>query len=281
MNVAKEKSTPGKPRLEDQQEGLLQTICDIALIGSAAHKRRQTNEIRSCRSLDDLQKKLSEKGFQISRGGLYLRLLPRKLNSSEGRRHVVTVPVKLSKPQNNIHREHPDGRFCVSTILSVDSLVSLLGPKQVAYISQDDKARVNIGVTAANKQAPIVMHTEYRVTLPDHDFVVAQKHKLIPSVYAGIVIQPEGLGSPKLVSYSGPTYIAIRSGKHSSSTAATHSTDFNRLLELEAFNEIMKNGTEVKPVVVISVDGGPDENPRSVIVKFYLKIYSNSEMFKI
>ena len=29
-------------------------------------------------------------------------------------------------------------------------------------LSQDDKARVPLGTTAANKQAPIMMHLEYR-----------------------------------------------------------------------------------------------------------------------
>lgn len=90
---------------------------------------------------------------------------------------------------------------------------SLLGPDEVAFLSQDDKARVAIGITAANKQAPLLMHLEYRVTLPDHDWVVANRHKLIPSVYAGIHIKPNGMGQREAVGYSGPTYVAIRSGK--------------------------------------------------------------------
>lgn len=71
------------------------------------------------------------------------------------------------------------------------------------------------------------------------------------------------MGSPDAVSYSGPTYIAIRSGKHSSSTATTHAADFEKLLEVPAFKKIMFNNEDVlKPVVILSVDGGPDENPR-------------------
>ena len=53
------------------------------------------------------------------------------------------------------------------------------------------------------------MHVEYRVTLPDHDWVIAGKHKLTPSVYAGIDIKENGMGKIEAVSYSGPTYIAI------------------------------------------------------------------------
>lgn len=71
------------------------------------------------------------------------------------------------------------------------------------------------------------------------------------------------MGRPDAVSYSGPTYIAIRSGKHSTSTASTHALDFERLLEILPFKNLMYNEEKlVKPVIFLSVDGGPDENPR-------------------
>ncbi len=85
------------------------------------------------------------------------------------------------------------------------------------------------------------MHMEYSVSLPDHDWVVAAKHKLIPSVYKAIQIQPNGIRNSVAVGYSGPTYIAVRSGKHSSSTAFAHGLDFERLLEIPEFEEITKN----------------------------------------
>jgi len=56
--------------------------------------------------------------------------------------------------------------------------------KEVLFISQDDKARFPIGLTAAHKKVTLLMHLEYRLSLPDHDLVVAAGHKLIPSVYA-------------------------------------------------------------------------------------------------
>ncbi|CAH0560583.1 unnamed protein product [Brassicogethes aeneus] len=94
---------------------------------------------------------------------------------------------------------------------------------------RDDKARVPIGLIAANKQAPLLMHVEYKVSLPDHDFVIASRHKLISSVYALCEVKSNEMGRPEAVSYSGPTYIAIRSGKHSSSTATSHAQDLDTL----------------------------------------------------
>lgn len=107
------------------------------------------------------------------------------------------------------------------------------------------------------------MHMQYRITLPDHDWVKAERHKLIPSVYAGIEIKENGFGNPDAVSYSGPTIIRIRSGKHDSSSAASHADDFEYVITSEIFASLAKTPKGgVKPVVVISTDGGPDENPR-------------------
>ncbi|KAJ6643287.1 hypothetical protein Bhyg_08245, partial [Pseudolycoriella hygida] len=258
------RNAPGRPRTEEAQPMLLQTITDIALYGSAAHERRQSDIYRSVKTLDELCVPINAKGdFYISISALYLRLLPKRSNSIEGKRHVNTCPVKLLKSQNDKHCTHPDG------------------PKQVCFISQDDKSRVNIGLAAAQLQAPVIMHVEYRVSLPDHDWVVAPRHKFIPSVYAGITIKANGFGKPDAVEYTGPTYIAIRSGKHSSSTAFSHCLDFERLVELPEFEDITKDNGVVKPVLILSVDGGPDENPRyekviTVAIHYFSKFNLNA-----
>ncbi|KAJ6639792.1 hypothetical protein Bhyg_12539 [Pseudolycoriella hygida] len=147
----------GRPRLEDSQPLLLETITEIALYGSAAHERRQSEVIRSIKTIDELAKALRNRGFEISRSGIYLRT---QINSE------------------------------------------------------------------------------------------------------GIEINANGLGSPDAVGCSGPTYIAIRSGKHASSTAFSHSTDIEKLMEMPHFDKIAKCNGIVKPVFIITVDDGPDENPR-------------------
>lgn len=101
--------------------------------------------------------------------------------------------------------------------------------------------------------------------------------QLIPSVYAAIEIQKHGLGKQTSVGFSGPTYIAIRSGKHSTSTAYAHGLDLERLVDLEEFKEFSKKDGWLKPVLIMCVDGGPDENPR------YQKVANNSyiQKFKV
>eukprot|EP00731_Ephydatia_muelleri_P034807 Em0078g7a len=69
----------GRPRLEEDQPLLLQAIVDIALHGAPAHERRQCEVYRSIKTLDELTAQLKKDGFQISRSGTYLRLIPRRV----------------------------------------------------------------------------------------------------------------------------------------------------------------------------------------------------------
>ena len=48
--------------------------------------------------------------------------------------------------------------------------------------------------------------------------------------------------------------------EHQSSTAFVHVCGFDRVLELEEFSSVAKNGDQAKPIVLAFVDGGPDEN---------------------
>ena len=76
-------------------------------------------------------------------------------------------------------------------------------------LSNDDKARVPPGLAAASLQAPILMHLEYKVRLPDHTFVVASRHTLIPSVYGLCEVRQNGD-----LSVSGDTFNRVRSATH-------------------------------------------------------------------
>ena len=87
----------------------------------------------------------------------------------------------------------------------MQSLESLFGHEAILYLSNDDKARVNIGITAANKQASMLMKVDYKVRMLDHDFTLAPRHKLIPSVYAVCNIDPiDGK-----TTYSGTIFLCI------------------------------------------------------------------------
>ena len=122
------------------------------------------------------------RGYTLKRSAVYPHLLPRNAKTREGKRHVTTAPVKLISTKNSKHQSHQSTKFAKATINGLEELAGLLGPGEVTFHSQDNKAKVLIGITAASKQPLLLMHMEYKVTLPDHDYVIAPQHKLIPSV---------------------------------------------------------------------------------------------------
>ena len=137
---------------------------------------------------------------------------------------------------------------------------------EVCFVSQENKCRVAVDLRAASK-----IRVEHRVSLPDHVWLVADRHKLISSVYAGIHIMRDCFGNKEAVGFSCPAYTAMVSGKQQSSTIFSHGCDFEKLLNMEESEAITGSGISllVKPVFVLPVDGGPDENPRyQNVIKF-------------
>ena len=235
-------------------------------VGAGADSRRRTDILNSCKTLDGLHVALQKEGFVLSRRvALYLRAIPRRVDSQEGKRHLRTVPVKLRKAKNTLRNRHADADFTFAIKRQMDDMVSLFGSDNVLVLSVDDKAKVPIDVTVVTKQAPLIMYVSYDIRLPDHDFVKATKHKLTQvklSVYAVCEIKPPSLRADPEIIYSGPTYVAIRSGKHNSSTAYTHGRDFDYLLGLKELDNFVKHKNAVKTIGMFFCDGGPDENPR-------------------
>ena len=94
-----------RPRIEYDQPQLFSTIVKIVEASSATDDRRRMECLRTVTTLDDLHSELKNLGFSLSRSATYLRLLPRRGNTSEGYRHVQTVPVKLTRPENNLRKK--------------------------------------------------------------------------------------------------------------------------------------------------------------------------------
>ena len=147
----------------------------------------------------------------------------KKINISGGERYVTTVPVKLARAQNKC-KKHIDKDF-LRLQLTNTSRNCVHYSDHILYRSYPlmIKQRSPLGIAAATKQAPILMHLEYQVKLPDHTFSVGNKHKSIPSVIGLCTITPHKFR--QALNYSGPTYIGIRSMKHDTSNALTHAKD--------------------------------------------------------
>ena len=61
------------------------------------------------------------------------------------------------------------------------------------------------------------------------------------------------MGDLNCVTYSGPTFVRIRSGKHDTSDAESHECDLDYILEGEIFRNFCKTSTGmVKPVTIVN-----------------------------
>lgn len=145
----------GRQRIKEDQHELLRVIAETATFRASADPKRKTENVRSCKTFESMNKELLEIGFEFCKSTACYRLLPKNEDTIESKRHVKTVPVKLCRAQNDLQKEHPDQLFCTATIRLLETLASLLVSDKVLSFSQDDKARVRIAITAANKQAPL------------------------------------------------------------------------------------------------------------------------------
>ena len=119
---------------------LNQAIVELATAGAGADRRCRTDVLNVCKTLDDLRAGLLKEGYILSRQALYLRLIPRRIDNTEGKRHVRTTPVKLRKAQNNLRNRHKDVDFTFATKQFLQDIVALFKSKSVFVISVDDKA---------------------------------------------------------------------------------------------------------------------------------------------
>ena len=129
---------------------------------------------------------------------------------------------------------------------------NLFGDHHVFFLSQDDKAPVPLGLSISKKQTAILMPLKYSCATVT--WLSNQNQAQAYSIYA-VRLKKDGE-----VSYNGPTFISVTSGKHDRSCASANSEDFESVLELEEFQDAATTpNRELKPFVFISVDGGPDQ----------------------
>ena len=67
--------------------------------------------------------------------------------------------------------------------------------------------------------------------LPDHDFRIGEKHKLVLSVNAAFLAKEDENG------FNWPTLISVRRGKHDKSCPETYSNDFESILQMKEFQD--------------------------------------------
>ncbi|CAB4063341.1 unnamed protein product [Lepeophtheirus salmonis] len=187
----------GRLRLEIDQPQLLSTILGIVSCSFSAEEKRRAKMIRN---------------------------------------NIISKNKYTKGPENSLRKSNTDRMFAKSFTDDMKDLDLLFGPDAINYLSNDDKARVPVGLAGSNLQAPVLISRKYKVRLLDHNFAVGTRHKLTPSAYAKCKVLENGK-----VSYSGKTFIRVRSGKHD-----------------DLRNLFISGSIKRKPILVLETDGAQD-----------------------
>ncbi|CAB4490217.1 unnamed protein product [Rhizophagus irregularis] len=228
--------TPGRPSFLINEPNLLENMHNSIEFGAADHKRRK--EVIKVRTIKHLREKMEENyGIYMANSTTQNYLQPRHSNTKEAKRHHHPAQIRLAAVGRNEMSDHVDEHYCLASIKGIKSFASAFS-QNVVLISQDDKAKVPLGIAAVGKTFKAIQTVNEPVSVPDHDFPKGSKHKLIPSVY--LVINPDN------------TNDSLRSE--------------------EPFHEFTHHEGAIKPIWCLLTDGGPDENPRFLanILKYLL-----------
>ncbi|KAE8742214.1 hypothetical protein FOCC_FOCC012228 [Frankliniella occidentalis] len=118
--------------------------------------------------------------------------------------------------------------------LAVNTITQLGTP---FFVGQPPVLQEDFATCVPAAQALVRERRPYLNPPPYNNFVIRSRHKLTPSVYALHKILPDKCGQKA-------------------------ASDFEHLLTIPACEEFMKADGVAKPVLMISADGSPDENPR-------------------
>uniref|UniRef100_U9UPR1 Uncharacterized protein n=1 Tax=Rhizophagus irregularis (strain DAOM 181602 / DAOM 197198 / MUCL 43194) TaxID=747089 RepID=U9UPR1_RHIID len=239
--------SPDRPPFLTQYPNLIEHIHECIEFGAADKKRKkEIIKVRTIRHLrEDLNSNYNE---YLSRTTLNNYLLPSRSNTKAAKLHHHPAIVANASVSQSERNEHIDEHYC---------LIS------------DDKAKVPLGIPTVGRTFQTLQSFQEPVTLPDHDFPISMQQKLIPSVY--LLINPSDTND---TFRNGQLSIFIRPQYQVGTSSATHIIDLNSLTQDSRFDEILKIDSHIKPIWIILVDGGPDENPRHM-----KNIYQYCRMF--
>ncbi|CAJ0641515.1 2201_t:CDS:1 [Entrophospora sp. SA101] len=263
---------PGRPPLLFQHPDLHDHIHDSVEFGSADEKRRK--EVVKVRIIKNLHKNLEEKyNVYMARTTLNNYLLPHQSNSIAARAHHHPAWVAVARVSCAETRDHPNGHYCLASVKCAKQFATVFADMSVV-ISQDDKAKIGLGVPAVGRTFHTLQSVHEPACVADHDFPVGSGQKLVPSVY--LMIKPNESNDEL---QTGQLAIFVRRQWSLGMSSHTHMQDLKSLTLDPQYDDVLKTNGEIRPIWVLLVDGGPDENPRHLKnIKTYCQLFRKFDL---
>ena len=246
---------PGRPSAAMCYSDFWDKIHSCVEFGAAHTKRRKT--IIKVRTIKHLRQALEEKyNIYLSRQCLSTYLEPRHSHTFAARHHHHPAKIGLASIARTEMKSHTDEHYCLASVKAARIFAEVFADETI-IISQDDKAKIGLGIPAVGRTFKTMQTVSEPVSIEDHDFPTGSKMKLIPSVY--LVIDPvdsnDALRSGQLAIFVRPEYFV-------GTTSSTHMSDLQSIVANQHFVRALTKNGQVRPIWVLLVDGGPDENPR-------------------
>ncbi|CAG8539697.1 6817_t:CDS:2, partial [Gigaspora margarita] len=122
-------------------------------------------------------------------------------------------------------------------------------------ISQDDKSKVSLRIPAVGRIFKLIKTINESVSIPDHNFPLGRKIKLILSIY--LLINPNDTNNSF---HSGHLTIYIQLEYFVDTTALTHIANLISIMNLKDYDEVICIKEKIKLLWVLLVNGKPDKN---------------------
>jgi hypothetical protein len=238
----------GRPPLIYQYPDLHDHIHSCIEFGEADAQRRR--EIIKVRMINHLRSSLEEKYNEyLSRTSMRNYILPRNNRSLSARAHHHPALVGIAGVNRDEKKAYLDGHYCLASVKNAKNFAVAFAD-QAVILSQDDKAKVSVGIPAVGRHFETMQTVPEPVSVPDHDFPIGTSQKLIPSVY--LMINPKETDESLR---TGQIAIFIRAQWHLGSSSITHMTDISSLVANEKFAGVFEYEGEFKPLWILIVDG--------------------------
>ncbi|CAG8817714.1 34249_t:CDS:2, partial [Gigaspora margarita] len=202
----------------------------------------QTKRLKKLKCHTEVQARLTEK-----KAKLLEEALEEKYNVYLSRQCISTY-LEPRHPNTFAARHHHYPAKSARTFAKVFA-------DDAVIISQDDKAKVSLGIPAVGRTFKTLQSINESVLGANHDFPVGSKIKLIPSIY--LIIDPANSNDSLRL---GQLLIFIRPKYFVGTSSLTHMSDLQSIISNQQFAGALMKENKIKPIFVLFIDGGPDEN---------------------
>jgi hypothetical protein len=175
----------------------------------------------------------------MARTTLKSYLLPSQSNSITAKAHHHPAWVAVSGVLCIDICEHPDSHYCLASVKCAKQFASTFADVSVV-ISQDDKAKIGLGVPAVGRTFRTLQSVNEPTTIADHDFPMGSGQKLIPSVY--LIINPnesnDELRTGRLTMFIHPQWSL-------GTSSLTHMQDLESLASNSQYDDMLKTNRKI------------------------------------